>query len=54
MLHVLASSLVAWINVANEVMGDAALRRGYQVWQVYYPTNVTIPVNNIAIRAALA
>jgi pimeloyl-ACP methyl ester carboxylesterase len=54
MLHGLASSPEAWINVANEVMGDAELRRGYQVWQVYYPTNVPIPVNNIAIRAALA
>jgi pimeloyl-ACP methyl ester carboxylesterase len=54
MLHGLASSPEAWINVANEVMGDEALRRGYQVWQVYYPTNVPIPVNNVEIRAALA
>lgn len=53
MLHGLASSPEAWINVANEVLGDATLRRRYQVWQVYYPTNAPLPLNNLAIREAV-
>lgn len=54
MLHGLASSPEAWINVANEVLGDEQLRRHYQIWQVYYPTNAPIALNNQAIRQALA
>lgn len=53
MLHGLASSPEAWINVANEVLGDETLRRNYQIWQVYYPTNLPLPVNNQAIRQAI-
>lgn len=53
MLHGLASSPEAWINVVNEVMGDEQLRRTYQVWEVYYPTNVPVAVNLMQIRKAL-
>ena len=53
MLHGLASSPEAWINVANEVLGDETLRRRYQIWQVYYPTNAPLPINNLAIRQAI-
>lgn len=53
MLHGLASSPEAWINVVNEVMGDEQLRRTYQVWEVYYPTNVPVAVNLAQIRRAL-
>ena len=53
MLHGLASSPEAWINVANEVMGDEKLRRDYQVWEVYYPTNAPVAVNLANIRKAL-
>ena len=53
MLHGLASSPEAWINVANEVLGDEQLRRNYQIWQVYYPTNAPLALNNYMIRAAL-
>ncbi|WP_425503443.1 esterase/lipase family protein [Rhodanobacter panaciterrae] len=53
MLHGLASSPEAWINVANEVMGDENLRRNYQVWEVYYPTNAPVAVNLAQIRKAL-
>lgn len=54
MLHGLAGSPEAWINVANEVMGDQELRKRYQVWQVYYPTNAPLAYNHTTIRAALA
>ncbi|MFC7206896.1 alpha/beta fold hydrolase [Comamonas endophytica] len=53
MLHGLASSPEAWINVANEVLGDETLRRNYQIWQVYYPTSAPLALNNRAIRDAL-
>lgn len=53
MLHGLASSPEAWVNVANEMLGDEELRRNYQVWQVYYPTNAPIAVNLMQIRRAL-
>ncbi|MCB5190196.1 alpha/beta hydrolase [Methylobacillus arboreus] len=53
MLHGLASSPEAWINVANEVLGDEALRQHYQIWQVYYPTNAPLAYNNYHIRNAL-
>nr|WP_132143812.1 alpha/beta fold hydrolase [Luteibacter rhizovicinus] len=53
MLHGLASSPEAWVNVDNEVMGDDDLRRTYQIWQVYYPTNAPVAVNLANIRKAL-
>ena len=38
MLHGLASSPEAWINVANEVLGEETLRRNYQIWHT-----ITLP-----------
>ncbi|WP_331692944.1 alpha/beta hydrolase [Pandoraea sputorum] len=52
MLHGLASSPEAWVNLANEIQGDTTLREHFQVWQVYYPTNAPILVNAMAIRNA--
>jgi pimeloyl-ACP methyl ester carboxylesterase len=52
MLHGLASSPEAWVNVANEIQGDEVLRQHFQVWQVYYPTNVPILVSLARIRRA--
>lgn len=53
MLHGLASSPEAWINVVNELMGDEQLRRSYQVWEVYYPTNMPVAANLLQIRRAI-
>jgi pimeloyl-ACP methyl ester carboxylesterase len=54
MIHGLASSPEAWLNVANAMVGfDEELRRRYQIWQVYYPTNVPIAVNRREIQDAL-
>ena len=52
MLHGLGSSPEAWVNVANEIMGEQELRREYQVWQVYYPTNAPIALNRYEISRA--
>jgi pimeloyl-ACP methyl ester carboxylesterase len=53
MIHGLASSPEGWVNLVNEIMGEETLRRRYQVWQVFYPTNLPIPENVRNIRAAL-
>lgn len=50
MLHGIASSPEAWVNTANEVLGDAALRERYQLWQLYYPTNLPLVLNLQSIR----
>ena len=50
MLHGLASSPEAWVNLANEIQGDETLRRNFQIWQVYYPTNMPVVLNHAAIR----
>ncbi len=53
MLHGLASSPDAWINVVNEVTGDPVLREHFQIWQVYYPTSAPIAYNQATIREAV-
>ncbi|MDP4944953.1 triacylglycerol lipase [Alishewanella sp. SMS8] len=50
MLHGIASSPEAWVNTANEVLGDEKLRANYQLWQLYYPTNLPLVLNLQAIR----
>lgn len=53
MLHGLASSPETWVNMANEILGDEKLRQHYQIWQVYYPTNLPLMVNLYEIRQAI-
>lgn len=53
MLHGLASSPEAWVNVANEILADDELRREFQIWQIYYPTNMPLPASHAAIRRVL-
>lgn len=36
-------------RVVNEALGDQALREHYQVWRVYCPADVPIPLNRLAI-----
>lgn len=54
MIHGLASSPEAWVNVANELMRDDEIRRDFQIWQFYYPTNMPIALSHDAIRHTLA
>ena len=53
MMHGLGSSPEAWVNLANEIMGDPVLRENFQVWMVYYPTNAPIALNRHEIARAL-
>lgn len=50
LLHGIASSPEAWVNTANELLGDASLRERYQLWQLYYPTNLPLIINLQSIR----
>lgn len=53
MVHGLASSPEAWVNVANEILADEELRREFQIWQVYYPTSMPVPASHATIRQVL-
>lgn len=53
LVHGLASSPEAWVNLANELLGDDELRDQYQVWQVFYPTNLGLLASRQSIEAAL-
>lgn len=53
LIHGLASSPEAWVNLANELLGDEDLRSRYQVWQVFYPTNLGILGSRLRIDQAL-
>ncbi len=54
MIHGLASSPEAWVNVANELMRDDEIRQDFQVWQFYYPTNMPIAMSHDAMRHTLS
>ena len=53
MLHGLGSSPDVWQPLVTALESDAELRRHYQIWHVFYPTNVPIPENLRTIRQAL-
>ena len=53
MVHGLASSPEAWIALTNDIMGDTILRENYQVWQVFYSTNMPIIESRFQIYALL-
>ncbi|MES1964365.1 alpha/beta hydrolase [Psychrobacter sp. AH5] len=50
MLHGLASSPAAWVNLTNDILNDDKLRDNYQVWQIFYPTNLPILENRYQIQ----
>lgn len=41
-IHGLASSPEAWVTLTNDILGDDILRQNYQVWQIFYSTNMPI------------
>ena len=53
LVHGLASSPEAWVNLANELLGEDELREHYQIWQVFYPTNLGILASRAHIDEAL-
>ncbi|MBF7684530.1 alpha/beta fold hydrolase [Acinetobacter sp. B10A] len=53
LVHGLASSPEAWIRLTNDIMGDAVLREHYQVWQVFYSTNMPMLESRYQIYAII-
>ena len=53
LIHGLASSPATWVDLANDLTGDEAIRGGYQVWEVFYRSGAPLAYNVRAIRAAL-
>ncbi|HEP1386770.1 MULTISPECIES: triacylglycerol lipase [unclassified Acinetobacter] len=53
LIHGLASSPQAWITLTNDIMGDTTLRENYQVWQVFYSTNMPILESRFQVYALL-
>ena len=51
LIHGLASSPEAWIRLTNDIMGDPVLRENFQVWQVFYSTNMPILESRFQINA---
>lgn len=45
MLHGLASSPQTWVKLTNNLLADSTLRENYQVWQIFYATNLPILEN---------
>ncbi|MDO4250413.1 MAG: alpha/beta fold hydrolase [Moraxella sp.] len=50
LLHGLASSPKTWVEVTNSLLSDPLLRNNYQVWQVFYATNLPILENRYQIH----
>ncbi|PVZ89837.1 alpha/beta hydrolase [Serratia sp. S1B] len=53
LIHGLASSPEAWVRLTNDIMSDPVLREHYQVWQVFYSTNMPIIESRFQIYALL-
>ena len=50
MVHGLASSPATWVNFTNNLLSDPQLRDHYQVWQIFYSTNLPILENRYQIQ----
>ena len=53
MVHGLASSPATWVNLTNDIFNDDKLRDNYQVWQIFYPTNLPILENRYQIQTLI-
>ena len=50
MVHGLASSPATWVNFTNKLLADPVLRNHYQVWQIFYSTNLPMLENRYQIQ----
>lgn len=50
MIHGLASSPKTWVDLTNSLLADPTLRNNYQVWQVFYATNLPMLENRYQIQ----
>lgn len=54
LVHGLASSPTTWVNFTNNLLADPILRDNYQVWQIFYSTNLPMLENRHQIQRLLA
>lgn len=50
MIHGLGSSPATWVNLTNNLFADPILRENYQVWQIFYATNLPMLENRHQIQ----
>ena len=53
MVHGLASSPATWLNLTNNLLADPVLRQHYQVWQIFYATNLPMLENRYQIQSLI-
>ena len=53
LIHGLASSPETWAALTNNILGDKRLRDQFQVWQIFYSTNMPIFESRFQINALL-
>ncbi len=54
MMHGLASSPKTWVGLTNDILNDAKLQESYQVWQVFYPTNMPMLETRFQVQRLIA
>ncbi len=52
-VHGTASSPARWAEMINELMGDAAIARRYQIWLFLYNTGVSTGISAMRLREAI-
>lgn len=53
LVHGLAGSPETWISLTNDLLGDPELRERYQVWQLFYSTNMPIIESRYQIQTLI-
>lgn len=53
LIHGLASSPETWVSLTNNILGDKRLRDQFQIWQIFYSTNMPILESRFQINALL-
>jgi pimeloyl-ACP methyl ester carboxylesterase len=53
MVHGLIATPIGWASVTNDLWGDPAIRRRYQVWHYHYPTSAPFLYSAYVMRQRL-
>ncbi|MEM8997156.1 MAG: alpha/beta fold hydrolase, partial [Acidobacteriota bacterium] len=53
LVHGLNSSAFTWLQLANDIRGDAVLRERYQIWAFNYPTGLPFSISAALLRQSL-
>lgn len=53
LIHGVASSPETWVQLTNNILGDKRLRDQFQIWQVFYSTNMPIFESRFQINSLL-